>query len=150
MTCDEAYQRMLEADPEELQGEMDSPVSLHLRSCGRCRAVADRILRDEENLRGMLSAVRSRIPPEDASKRAAWEARLRHRRRVWYGLAPVAAAAGLAGIVLMSSGGPAPGSFGDAVVVPPKAPPPIVEAAPGQRVAVIETDNPHIVVVWSF
>jgi hypothetical protein len=28
--------------------------------------------------------------------------------------------------------------------------PPIVETASGQQVAVFETDNPNIVVVWSF
>lgn len=149
MKCENAYQALLEADPIELRGESDSALSEHIRSCVRCRAVAERICLEEERLRSALDAVRSSTPTDEASKRAVWEARLRHRRQIWHGIAPVAAAAGLAGILLVSTGDRTPESLGERTTVQ-QVLPPVVEAAPGQQVAVFETDNPNIVVVWSF
>lgn len=149
MKCDEAYPLLLEADPTELRGEADSPLSQHVRTC-RCRAVAERISREEERLRTALDAVQPRLSAQEASKRAAGEARLRGRREIWLGLAPVAAAAGLAGILFVSTGGPTSGPLEEPTPVAQAAPPPVVKAAPGQQVAVFETDNPNIVVVWSF
>ncbi len=143
MKCDEAYPLLLEA-------ETDSLLSEHVRSCVRCRTVAQRINREEERLRTALDAVRPRVSADVAGKRAAWEARLRNRKRIWYGLAPVAAAAGLAGILLVSNGSPTPGSLGAPTTTAQQALPPVVEEAPGQNVAVFETDNPNVVVVWSF
>lgn len=150
MNCDEAYPLLLEADPNELRGEFDSRLSDHLRSCTRCRALAGRISREEDRLRAALNSVRPRVTPEEASKRAEQEARLRGRRELWHGIAPVAAAAGLAGILLVSTGNPAPESLDEPTTTAQTALPPIVETAPGQQVAVFETDNPTIVVVWSF
>jgi len=150
MNCDDAYLMLLEAEPEELRGEADSFLSRHVRSCPRCRTVAEHLSREQERLRAALGAVRSRVSIEEAGKRAAREARLRRRREIWYGIAPVAAAAGLAGIMLMSTGSPAPGPLGEPTVTVQQPLPPIVEAAPGQQIAVFETDNPNIVVVWSF
>ena len=150
MKCDEAYPLLLEADPTELRGETDSPLSEHVRSCIRCRTMAQRIGQEEERLRTLLATVRPRVSADEAGKRAAWEARLRRRRRVWYGLAPVATAAGIAGILLVSSGGPTPGPIGEPTTTAPQALPPVVEAASSQNVAVFETENPSIVVVWAF
>jgi len=148
MKCDENYPLLLEADPTELRGEADSLLSQHVRTCGRCRAVAERISREEERLRTALDAVQPRLSAQEASKRAAGEARLRGRREIWYGLAPVAAAAGLAGILFVSTGGPKSGPLEEPTQQ--VALPPVVEAAPGRQVAVFETDNPNIMVVWSF
>jgi anti-sigma factor RsiW len=150
MKCDEAYPLLFEADPDELRGESDSHLSDHLRSCTRCRTLAGRINREEDRLRTALVSVRPRISPKEASKRAEQEARLRHRREIWQGIAPVAAAAGLAGILLVSTGSPSPGSLDELTTTVQVALPPVVETAPGQQVAVFETDNPNIVVVWSF
>ena len=150
MNCDGAYLLMLEADNDELRGKADSPLSEHVRSCARCRRVAERFSAEEERLHLALDAARPLVPPEEASKRAVWEARLRRRREIWHGLAPVAVAAGLAGVLLVSTDGPTSGPHGEDTTTAALTLPPVVEAAPGQRVAVFETDNPNIVVVWSF
>ncbi|MGD8726981.1 MAG: hypothetical protein PVH40_05000 [Gemmatimonadales bacterium] len=150
MNCDAVRSHLLEASPEELRGETDSPLSTHLRSCPRCRAIAEHIDREERRLRLALEAVVPDTPVEEACTRAAWEARFRNRRHVWNGLAPIAAAAGLAGVLLVSTGGPAPGPVADQPTETATALPPVMESAPGQQVAVFETDNPNIVVVWSF
>jgi predicted anti-sigma-YlaC factor YlaD len=150
MKCEEAYPLLLEADPDELRGESDSLLSEHLRSCARCRMVAERISREEERLRFALDAVRPRASTEEAGKRAAREAHLRGRREIWHGLAPIAAAAGLAGILFVSTAGPTSEPLGEHTTTAAQTLPPVVEAAPGQQVAVFDTDNPNIVVVWSF
>ncbi len=150
MNCSEAHTQLLEADLADLRGETTSELSRHLHSCGRCRAAAERILQEEANLADMLVAVQPRVSAEAASKRAQSEARLRRRRRIWYGLAPALAAAGFAGILLVTNGVPTPGALAGSVSVAQQELPPIVETASGQQVAVFETDNPNIVVVWSF
>ena len=150
MNCSEARARILEADLADLRGEIASDLSRHLDSCGRCRLAAQRILQEETNLGDMLAAVRPHISAEVASKRAQGEAHLRRRRRIWYGLAPALAAAGFAGILLVGNGVPTPGTLAGSVLMAQQELPPIVETASGQQVAVFETDNPNIVVVWSF
>ncbi len=150
MKCDHARLLLLEADLEELRGEAQSPLSEHVRSCPRCGSMAAYVTEGEEMLRAALGGIRPRVSVEDASKRAVTEARLRRRRQIWHGIAPVAAAAGLAGVLLVSLRDPTPGPLGAQLTTVEHELPPIVEAAPGQRVAVFETDNPSIVVVWSF
>ncbi len=44
MTCETALERILDADPEELSGETSSPLGEHLRTCARCRTLADEVL----------------------------------------------------------------------------------------------------------
>ncbi|MDH3457315.1 MAG: hypothetical protein OER90_10785 [Gemmatimonadota bacterium] len=149
MKCAEAVQHLMEADPGELRGEQDSPLSAHVRSCAQCRAVADRILEQEQTLREMMASVRPRVPADEALQRAWWHARLRSRRRLLLGLAPALAAAGLAGILIVGNGGLTPAEPGQAIAIDWERPP-LVETAPGQQIAVFETDNPNIVVVWSF
>jgi len=150
MNCTEAHAPLLEADLADLRGETTSDLSEHLRSCGRCRAAAQRILEEEASLSDMLAAVRPRVSAEVASKRAQWEARLRRRRRIWYGVAPAVAAAGFAGILLVASGAPTPRTPNAAISRAQEELPPILETASGQQVTVFETANPNIVVVWSF
>ena len=149
MKCAEAVQHVLEADPSELRGEQDSPLSAHIRSCAQCRAVADRILEQEQALRDTMSSVRARVPAYEALQRARWHARRRNSRRLLVGLAPALAAAGLAGILIVGNGGLTPAEPGQAIAIDSERPP-LVESAPGQQIAVFETDNPNIVVVWSF
>jgi anti-sigma factor RsiW len=141
MNCSEARQRLLEADPEELGGERDSPLSIHILSCPQCRAAAERILAHAQGLREMMAAVRPRVPTPEALQRAQWQARLRTRRRLVVGLAPALAAAGIAGVLIVGNGG-----LTTTEPVPPSAEvielrQPLVENAPGQQVAVFETDN---------
>ena len=46
MTCDEALDRMLEADPAELRGEAETGLARHIAGCHRCRAVAAAMLEE--------------------------------------------------------------------------------------------------------
>jgi hypothetical protein len=43
-------ERMLEADLDELSSHGRTPIAQHLRECARCRAVADRLVRDTRTL----------------------------------------------------------------------------------------------------
>ena len=149
MNCVEATQLLLEADPTELHGEDRTPLSLHLQTCSRCRTAAEHVLEQEGNLREFFTAVRPRTPADIALQRVSWQTRQRSRRRLWLGLAPALAAAGIAGILLVGNGGLTPAEPGQAIATGLELPP-LVETAPGQQVAVFETDNPNIVVVWSF
>ncbi len=154
MNCTEARDRLLEADLAELKAEVDTDLSLHLQGCIRCRAVAERLAAEERTLAAALDAVRPRTGVEEALARAEAESASRGRvptfplRKAW-GLVPLAAAAAVAGVLITSSGGQLPGEPIDVAAVR-HAPAPIVEESTGQNVAVFETENPDIVVVWIF
>ena len=177
MTCDTALERILEADPEELSGARASPLAEHLERCERCRALAGAVLDGQAALGAVLAAQGPRSGVEEALAEARAsvrggaerEERGRGRRRWAWGALPVAAAALLAALLLVD--GDAPGS---AVVTPAESAPGMVRrtpvsvaasrrsggapdalprpprvAAPGSgNVAVIQTSNPRISVVW--
>jgi predicted anti-sigma-YlaC factor YlaD len=154
MNCTEVRDRLLEADLAELEGEVVTDLSLHLRRCTGCRAVAERLASQERSLAAALDAVRPRMGVEEALARAEAESASRGRvltfplRKAW-GLVPLAAAAAVAGVLITSSGGQLPGEPIDVAAVR-HAPVPTVEESTGQNVAVFETENPDIVVVWIF
>lgn len=150
MNCTEATQLLLEAEGTELRADEPTPLSEHLKTCDRCRMAAQHISDQEQSLRGFLSAVRPRTPGEVAVQRAVEEARQRSRKRLWIGIAPALAAAGIAGILLVGNGGLTTTEPGEPMAAPSLRQEPLVESAPGQQVAVFTTDNPNIVVVWSF
>ena len=144
MTCAEARERMLEAERTDLSGATDSELSLHLRGCARCRRAANRILEAERELWGALAAA----TPVRGAEEAVGTVRRRAQRRRWvWRVAPLAAAAGLA-VALLARREQVQQSL------PPKAPPTraglAVEGPPGRSVAVFQTDNPDIVVIWFF
>ena len=145
MTCVEAQGRMLEADRNDLAGATDSDLSLHLRGCARCRAAADGILEIERELgRALAAAV-----PRSAAHDAVLTATRRAVRRRWIlRSVPLAAAAVLA-VVLIARRGAV-----EQTLPPPTAPPIrsglAVEGPPDRSVAVFQTDNPEIVVIWFF
>ena len=144
MTCAEARERMLEAERTDLSGATESDLSLHLRGCVRCRRAANRILEAERELWGALAAA---TPERGADEAVALvRRRAQHRRWMWRA-APLAAAAVLA-VALIARREQVQQSL------PPKAPPTraglAVEGPPGRSVAVFQTDNPDIVVIWFF
>ena len=144
MTCAEARERMLEAERTDLSGATESELSLHLRGCARCRRAANRILEAERELWGALAAA----TPVRGAEEAVGTVRRRAQRRRWvWRVAPLAAAAGLA-VALLARREQVQQSL------PPKAPPTraglAVEGPPGRSVAVFQTDNPDIVVIWFF
>jgi anti-sigma factor RsiW len=144
VTCTEIRDQLLEAAPSELRGEGESAVAQHLRSCPRCRQLAERIVAEERRLQGALVALEPRQPVDDAVRTAVRQARQRRRRR-WVVASGLAAAA-VAVFALWQSGRSA---------LPPAPPPtamaqPFVQTSADQNVIVYQTANPDIVVVWLY
>ncbi len=93
MTCDTMRERILEADLAELRGETDTPLAKHLRECDACRSVADKIVQAEAELGVALDTMATGVRTR---RTTAPRRRLGH----WAVLVPLAAAAGLAAIIV--------------------------------------------------
>jgi predicted anti-sigma-YlaC factor YlaD len=142
---------MLEADPSDLAGSGASALTAHLHSCEKCRRMADRILAAQEALDTSIASAQPRIPVNEALGAAARRAEHEHRRRTWRTAVPVAAAAGVAGLLLLSNRTgelpgqlwqPTPSTIGTGVDV---------EAPPDRSVVVFDIeDQPDVLVVWFF
>ena len=142
MRCSDGRHLMLEAEPAELRGIGSSDLAAHLRACGACRGVAHQLLDGERVLRSALLDLRP-----DGSAAAAAQAAIRTSRRRWRRLAfvPLAAAAGVAALLLLR-----PEPFAPGTVPQLAGPPPIVEAPSGEDVIVYQTANPDVIVVWLY
>lgn len=148
MNCTEARAALLEADPMELRGEAETAVSLHLRECAACRAAADAILATEAAAGRWIETRAPRRGAADVVARGRSAAQRRRRAR-WGWLVPLAAAAGIVTLIVTQPGPHPPG--GDVGVVPePAAGRIAVEAPAGRNVAVFETADPNIVIIWLF
>ena len=66
----ELQDQLLEAAPSELRGEGESAVAQHVRSCPRCRQLAERIVAEERRLQSALAALEPRQPVDDAVRTA--------------------------------------------------------------------------------
>lgn len=157
MICTDALARLLEADLPVLRGEGDDPLALHIRSCSRCQETAAVILDGEAGLAQSLAAVLPPLELEEILERAdALEGEevvpIARRRPRWtrsgagFTLIPLAAAAALTAIFFGRTPNlpgpeytPETGGLGLNVEVPQ-----------GQSVAVLETSNPEITVLWLF
>ena len=154
MNCTEARDRLLEADLAELESAVETDLSLHLRDCAACRTMAERLAAEERSLAAVLSSMPPRVDVEEAVARAMAAPGSGRRilpfplRRAW-GLVPLAAAAAATAVLVTSNGGQLPGEPMD-VVSARQDPVPTVETYSGHSVAVFETQNPDIVVVWTF
>jgi len=143
---------MLEAEVTDLEGRGASALSGHVRQCVYCAGVAQRVLDLQRELQRMLGAERPRTGIDAALSRAGARATaVRRRRRTWQTAIPLAAAAGLAGILIYGgTRSSMPGSVWQAreqsVAVGLD-----IETPPRQNVAVFEVaDRPDIVVVWFY
>ncbi|MDX1675813.1 MAG: hypothetical protein R3314_13550 [Longimicrobiales bacterium] len=199
MTCVEALDRMLEADPGELEaglaGIIDAggatELAAHIRSCERCAAVARTLRSELEALDAGLAELARDGGPTDhgsasgghapraeaggtdpdaadaaanaalAAARAGSEpdvvplhpprgARPKGRgswtRRAWI---PLAAAAALAGILVVGQEQPLPPS--DATAQTEAIDPRVSVVPPADRgAAIMETENPNITIVWLY
>jgi len=151
VNCEMALERMLDANPEELDGRGDSELVVHIQDCGRCQAVAAELLAGHEMLDAEIHSVDAdrgveRVMP--AVRRAAIQ-RVRRRRLIRF-VIPAAAAAVLALLVTrdpvpsMPLGNPPAQLAGSA----PEQP--TVRLAPNTNALVLETNNPKITVVWFY
>ena len=151
MKCASAIDRMLEADPQELSGEGTGELAGHLASCDRCCALAEQIVEGQLGLARELETQSPRLSAEDglriAEKRSS---AIRRRNAIWQIGAPLAAAAGITGIVLAGNGGV--GVKDMALTRGAETLPGLeVQAPPGKDVAVFGVaDRPDVVVVWFF
>ena len=160
--CASVRDLMLEAEPASLAGHGDDPVATHLRTCASCAALARTVLAETASLDRFLSAtgqvdatalVEAALGPVEprstgSSPESAGEPVLRRRiapafPRRW---AALAAAAAVAGLLFVRGDRPLPVK----PIPGPQGPPPLVEAAPGQNVAVLATGNPDITVLWFY
>ena len=149
ISCETARDLLLEAEPAELRGEGDGALARHVRGCPACRQRATFLLGETDVLRATMDAFRpSRRKPSPAPsvvRRLRTPATGRGLRI----LLPLALAAGIAALVLVRRDD----------VTPPSAPlhvtratPPVldVQVPAAQSVAVFQTANPNIVVIWSY
>lgn len=152
MNCTTALDLILEADPAELRGERPSELATHLRSCEQCRAAAARVLEAERVLADVFaSSAPGPSTPEAVTAATREAARRTARRRLWSRGVPLAAAAVLGGIAVLSRNRPPPPLLPTAVAPSVTATPGVlVQGPPGRGVAVLQTDNPDIVVIWFF
>jgi len=154
---------LLKADLERLRGEGDSEDASHVRACARCRELAHRVLdrcAQLENALGSFPApvdvdailararlVRIKGESASASPRHGSRDRSADSRSPWRRWLALAAAAAIAGLLIMRSPTP-PLPIGLSGPVVNEAP--LVEVFAGQEVAVMATDNPDITVLWFF
>jgi len=152
MTCAEALQAILEADPSDLEGLGEGPLPDHLRGCSRCQAAAGLVLEEERALAfGLLEAVplpdldqilKEATTPDVPSSRKppSWF------RRAGLTLLPLAAAAAMAALFL----GQNPQLPGEPYLLPQAAPGLGLQVPDGKNIAVLTTADPDITVLWYF
>ena len=173
MTCEGVREQLLEASTTALAGRGESAVARHVRSCAACQAVAQRILDDTAQLQAGLDRLQPRMSKEEAVRlalegrrasvggptaaRGAGSRRVPRRWRQWAAI-PVAAAAAITALVLtvgprdqrLEDAGPrapaVPGATTAAVSLDELS----VDIPEDGRVAVFETTNPTITVVWFY
>lgn len=147
--CKSALERLLEADPAEMTGEGDSELVAHLRECERCTAIATRLLEGQAELAAALGELTPHAGVEEALGRARVRRRQAARRRkVWRLVAPLAAAAAVAAVLLgRLPNGRMPGQV---VSLPAPRIEPLVQVAATQNVMVYETPDKSAKVVWFY
>lgn len=173
-SCETIRERLFEASATALAGGGESAVARHVRSCAACGAVARRILDETELLWANLERLQPRMSEDEAVRLARGleghkvgvvEPPATRRvgslgvRRRWMRWAPVPVAAAAAIATLVLTAGPRIERLEDTDpsqrVVPQEAAVASLEGLsvdiPEQgRVAVFETKNPSITVVWFY
>ena len=151
MNCAAATELMLEADLPDLQGDGDRELAAHLAECERCRTIGAQFLSAQVDLAREIDGRAPGRSVEEALIVAKREsARQRRRNAILQIGAPIAAAAGLAGVMMFGDG-----NNGTETLFQVSAPEPLpgleVTAPPGKDVAVFNVaDRPDVVVVWFF
>jgi anti-sigma factor RsiW len=149
ITCGAARELLLEAEPAELRGQGGSELAVHLQSCAACAARARYIVEQQEVLASTLDGLPSALVagPGLAAVRTR-SGRPIYRR--WQVLVPLALAASVGGLLVVRHRPPGPQTVAPlqvAAVTPRQLD---VQVPAGQSVAVFQTANPHIVVIWSY
>lgn len=154
MRCEDAIVRLLEAEPAELRGRGETKLARHVAECPRCARVAAALLAEMATLDEVLAGYASAGDADAAADRALGGIEHRASRRPlrsWRGGVGVsiAAAAGLAALLLLGRDGETPGV--PAAEPAPEPPARVAVTPPSDRgVAVLETENPKITIVWLY
>jgi len=149
-TCENVRRLILEAEPDELRGIGSGRVAAHVRDCSSCGHLAARILGETAALDAYLTADADPSTVEEVLRRAGiasphWTGTRSHpqgwwgRRSAWVALAAAASVA-----ALLLARGPVPVALAVAEL------PPLVQSSSDRTVAVMQTDNPDITVLWFF
>lgn len=149
INCAAALERLLEAEPTELQGHGDSELAIHVRGCARCQAIGTKLLAGQEQLATALGELRPAVGVDQAlSLVRARRSRAGRWQAMWEWTPVAAAAAAAAVMILQSVGG---GRLADSSVV--MAPPmvePLVEMTTEQSVMVFESRDQSAKVIWFY
>lgn len=165
MRCERVREIVLEADAKTLEQALSETGEIgemgeHLGACPACAGQVRAVLAMDRALAGELADATPALPLDEALESARAEAGRRksakRRRYVWRGLAPLAAAATIAGLLAVRGGGLTPGEAPDErsgrpVVAASSAAVDVDVTVPeGTNVAVFRTANPDIVVFWFY
>lgn len=143
--CTEARELLLDADLETLNGAGQSDLARHLSRCVGCRALAERVVRAEATVADALAGINP-TKSTDALVAGARRAGPTYRWKPLRVALPLTAAAALATVLLWPRHAAWPG----APRPTPEPPRLAVEAPPGVNVAVFQTNNPKITVIWLY
>ena len=152
--CARSLDYLLEAELGELDAASDTEIGRHIRDCERCRRAAQKMLDGTARLDAALATVPDGFDVDAVLKRArspesgprSSTATALHSQ--WKRFATLALAASIVGLLVLRNWDEA--LPGPALVPRVTAELPIVEPSSGQSVAVINTDNPDITVLWFF
>jgi anti-sigma factor RsiW len=149
--CGAALERLLEADAAELEGRGDYELAAHVRGCARCGAIAARLVRGQAELARALDALGPRVGVEDALAAARLRQRAAAWRRTLGWATPLAAAAVLAGVLLLRGWwGAGPTMPGEMMPRATVAIEPLVEMPAARNVLVFETKDQSAKVIWFY
>lgn len=157
MTCAEAIEALLEAETKTLEGRGDEPLARHMRECPSCAERARTILQGEAALVQALDARLRELDLEQILDRAGTAGTGQHTllppHRLHWSLSrqgrtllPLAAAAAMAALFLTRE----PSLPGPVYSPPPATTGLDVQVPEGRSVAVLETNNPEVTVLWLF
>lgn len=160
MNCERATALLLEADLAELEGHGDTALAAHLERCPSCRERARRIVAAERGLDRALDGLghQGRAPDATAAAtggeptsgpRVASVPIRRGRRAVRWAWIPLALAAGLGTLILVSDEEPLP-TRPTSAALDRSTDRLRVDVPAGRNAVLYETENPNVIVVWFY
>jgi anti-sigma factor RsiW len=152
MTCAQALDQMLDAEPVELHAEAAGDLARHLRGCHACRSAAEGILAAQADLASGLAALTAAGVRREVRVRPIGSAPSAMRRWALRAALPLATAASLLLVLRRPPSSPAQFSRVAAAAIQrdmmhEEAQ---VEPGPGQSAAVMATRDPEVTVVWLY
>lgn len=138
MNCETARALLLDADPGVLRAPQGTPLGAHLEACADCARLAGKILVSDAALHDALATLSAGTTSAREVSRRAWP------RSVV--LLPVVAAA--AALMLLLRPEPSRLPVAPSALAVPRHT--VVNGTNGSGVAVMQTRDPDITVIWNF